>query len=92
MAWPLHARLMADRLVAVFVKDFAWERTPRGHVAKWCPLGQGVVDRSFFAWLRNTGFSGPISQHHEYPGLGAGAEMVAHFKRDLAVLREWLAA
>jgi sugar phosphate isomerase/epimerase len=92
MAWPLHARLMADRLVAVFVKDFAWERAPRGQEAKWCPLGQGVVDRSFFAWLRNTGFSGPISQHHEYPGLGAGAEMVAHFKRDLAVLREWMAA
>jgi sugar phosphate isomerase/epimerase len=92
MAWPLHARLMADRLVAVFVKDFAWERMPGGQVAKWCPLGQGVVDRSFFGWLKDTGFSGPISQHHEYPGLGAGPEMVAHFKRDLAVLREWLAA
>jgi len=92
MAWPLHARLMADRLVAVFVKDFAWERTPGGQVAKWCPLGQGVVDRSFFRWLKGIGFSGPISQHHEYPGLGAGPEMVAHFKRDLAVLREWLAA
>lgn len=91
MAWPLHARLMADRLVAVFVKDFAWDRTARGQTAKWCPLGHGVVDRGFFQWLRGTGFAGPISQHHEYPGLGAGAEMVAHFKRDLAVLREWLA-
>jgi len=92
MAWPLHARLMADRLVAVFVKDFAWERTPSGQTAKWCPLGQGVVDRGFFRWLRGTGFAGPISQHHEYPGLGKGPEMVAHFKRDLAVLRDWLAA
>lgn len=92
MAWPLHARLMADRLVAVFVKDFAWERTPSGQTAKWCPLGQGVVDRGFFKWLRSTGFAGPISQHHEYPALGKGPEMVAHFKRDLAVLREWLAA
>lgn len=91
MAWPLHARLMADRFVAVFVKDFAWERTPKGQVATWCPLGHGVVDRGFFQWLRGTGFAGPISQHHEYPGLGAGPEMVAHFKRDLAVLREWLA-
>ena len=91
MAWPLHARLMADRLVAVFVKDFAWERTASGQTAKWCPLGQGVIDRAFFRWLRGTGFAGPISQHHEYPGLGAGPEMVAHFKRDLAVLREWLA-
>lgn len=92
MAWPLHARLMADRLVAVFVKDFAWERTPKGQTAAWCPLGQGVVDRAFFQWLRGTGFAGPVSQHHEYPGLGKGAEMVAAFKRDLAVLRDWLAA
>lgn len=92
MSWPLHARLMTDRLVAVFVKDFAWERTATGQEARWCPLGEGVVDRGFFRWLRGTGFAGPISQHHEYPGLGEGPEMVAHFKQDLAVLRKWLAA
>lgn len=91
MIWPIHARLMADRMIAVFCKDFAWERTPQGQKVRWCPLGEGVVDKSFFAWLKTTGFSGPICQHHEYAGLGTGAEMVRHLSRDLAVLREWLA-
>ncbi|MFM7208128.1 MAG: sugar phosphate isomerase/epimerase family protein [Planctomycetaceae bacterium] len=92
LAWPLHARLMADRLVAVFCKDFFWERSDGGQKLRWCPLGEGVVQKSFFGWLRTTGFSGPISQHHEYGGLGAGADLVARLRRDLERLREWVAA
>jgi sugar phosphate isomerase/epimerase len=92
LAWPLHARLMADHLVAVFCKDFYWERNDAGQKLRWCPLGEGVVQKSFFDWLKTTGFSGPISQHHEYGGLGTGPEMVAQLKRDLARLREWLEA
>lgn len=92
LAWPLHARLMADHLVAVFCKDFFWERNDAGQKLRWCPLGEGVVQKSFFDWLKTTGFSGPISQHHEYGGLGTGPEMVAQLKRDLARLREWLEA
>jgi sugar phosphate isomerase/epimerase len=92
LAWPLHARLMADHLVAVFCKDFFWERNDAGQKLRWCPLGEGVVQKSFFDWLKTTGFSGPISQHHEYGGLGTGPAMVAQLKRDLARLREWLEA
>lgn len=92
LAWPLHARLMADHLVAVFCKDFFWERTDAGQKLRWCPLGEGVVQKSFFDWLKTTRFSGPISQHHEYGGLGKGPALVAQLKRDLARLREWLAA
>lgn len=92
LAWPLHARLMADRFVAIFCKDFFWEKTTDGQKLRWCPLGEGVVQKSFFDWLKTTGFSGPISQHHEYGGLGTGPEMVAQLKRDLARLREWLEA
>ncbi|MFZ4637610.1 MAG: sugar phosphate isomerase/epimerase family protein [Pirellulales bacterium] len=92
LAWPLHARLMADHLVAVFCKDFYWERNDAGQKLRWCPLGEGVVQKSFFDWLKTTGFSGPISQHHEYGGLGTGPAMVTHLKRDLARLREWLEA
>ncbi len=51
-----------------------------------------MVQKSFFDWLKTTGFSGPISQHHEYGGLGTGPAMVAQLKRDLARLREWLKA
>lgn len=90
LAWPLHARAMADRLVAVFCKDFFWEKTAGGQKLRWCPLGEGVVQKSFFAWLRTTGYDGPISQHHEYEDLGTGPAMVAHFKRDLERLRGWL--
>lgn len=90
LAWPLHARAMADRLVAVFCKDFLWERTAEGQKLRWCPLGEGAVPKAFFDWLKTTGFEGPISQHHEYDGLGTGADMVAHLKRDLDRLREWL--
>jgi sugar phosphate isomerase/epimerase len=90
LAWPLHARAMADRLVAVFCKDFFWEKTAGGQRLRWCPLGEGVVPKAFFDWLKTTGYEGPISQHHEYEGLGTGPTMIAHFKRDLQRLREWL--
>jgi sugar phosphate isomerase/epimerase len=91
LSWPVQARLLADRFVAVFCKDFYWERKPPGQVLRWCPWGEGSVGRSFFSWLRTTGFRGPLCQHHEYE-LGQGPEMVAHFKRDLAALRSSLEA
>ncbi len=50
------------------------------------------MQKLFFDWLKTTGFSGPISQHHECGGLGTGPTMVAQLKRDLAPLREWLEA
>jgi len=90
LAWPLHARLMADRFVAIFCKDFFWEKTDAGQKLRWCPLGEGVVQRSFFDWLKTTSFTGPISQHHEYGSLGTGPAMVAQLKRDLDQLRGWL--
>lgn len=92
LAWPLHARLMANHLVAVFCKDFFWERNDAGQKLRWCPLGEGVVQKSFFDWLKTSGFSGPISQHHEYGGLGKGPALIAALKRDLARLREWIEA
>lgn len=86
LSWPVQARLLADRFVAVFCKDFYWERKQPGQKLAWCPWGEGAVDRSFFSWLRKTSFQGPLCQHHEYE-LGAGPEMVTHFKRDLTALR-----
>jgi len=90
LSWPIQARLLADRFVAVYCKDFFWERTSRGQQVHWCPWGDGVVPRAFLGWLGTTGFKGPLSQHHEYE-LGTAAERLAHFKRDLAALRGWLA-
>jgi sugar phosphate isomerase/epimerase len=90
MAWSTHFRLAEPRLTAVFVKDFRWEKTAKGWRASWCPLGEGMVDRSFFKMLKATKYGGPICQHHEYE-LGDHQQMISYFKKDLATLREWLA-
>jgi hypothetical protein len=50
-----------------------------------------MVNRQFFTALKKTNFQGPITQQFEYP-LGTRNEMIAAMRRDLAVLREWLAA
>lgn len=89
LSWPLEGRLMEPHFVAVFLKDFRWEKTEKGWKPQWCPFGEGAVPRSFLANLKKSAFAGPLCQHHEYAH-GAGAEMIASFKRDLATLREWL--
>ena len=91
MAWPTNFRLAEPRLTAVFVKDFQWQKSAKGWRAEWCPLGDGMVEKRFFKQLKATKYEGPICQHHEYE-LGDKASMTAHFKKDLALLREWLAA
>jgi sugar phosphate isomerase/epimerase len=90
-SWPVQAQLMQPHLTAVFVKDFAWKKGNKGWRAEWCPLGEGAVNKSFFQTLKKSAFNGPISQHHEYP-LGDRAAMTKVMKKDLAVLKEWLAA
>lgn len=90
MAWPTNFRLAEPLLTAVFVKDFYWQKAGNGWRATWCPLGEGMVNRKFFNMLKSTKYSGPICQHHEYE-MGDHPEMIAHFKKDLKVLRDWLA-
>jgi sugar phosphate isomerase/epimerase len=91
LSWPIEARLMQPHWTAVFVKDFVWQRTASGWREQWVMLGEGMVDRAFFGWLKTTTFSGPIVQHHEYDH-GQGEVMVSRMRKDLQVLREWLAA
>ncbi|MGE0759755.1 MAG: sugar phosphate isomerase/epimerase family protein [Pirellulaceae bacterium] len=88
-SWPIDARLMLPHLAAVFVKDFVWRKTPQGWREEWVLLGEGMVDRAYFRWLRESSYSGPISQHHEYDH-GQGASMIAKLQQDLRVLRNWL--
>ena len=91
LSHPIEARLVQRHFTAVFVKDFLWERTDNGWRERWVPLGDGMVERSFFKWLKTTTFAGPISQHHEYDH-GEGRPMIAKMQKDVRVLREWLAA
>ena len=48
-----------------------------------------MVNRGFFTRLPATNYTGPICQHPEYE-LGENDARRAHFKKDLATLREWL--
>jgi sugar phosphate isomerase/epimerase len=89
-AWALHARLMEPQFKAVYVKDFTWQKQSKGWQTGWCPLGEGMVSRSFFDWLMKSSYGGIISQHHEYP-LGPTQERVQAFKKDLVTLKALLA-
>lgn len=91
LSWPIEARLMERQFAAVFVKDFFWQRSDKGWRAQWVPLGDGMVDKTFFKWLKTTSFTGPISQHHEYDH-GEGRPMIAKMQKDLKMLQEWLTA
>lgn len=90
LSWPIQTRLLEPHFAAVFCKDFVWEKTAKGWAPSWCNLGEGMVQKRFFDWLKTTAFRGPISQHHEYRSLGKGPEMVANLKKDLTALRTML--
>ena len=89
LAWPTNLRLVQPLVRAVYVKDFTWQKSGGTWKSVWCPLGEGMVSRSFFATLKNSAFTGPIVQHHEYP-VGSGAEMIKAMRKDLEVLQGWL--
>jgi sugar phosphate isomerase/epimerase len=90
-SWPVQARLLEPFFTVVYVKDFAWTKTPRGSRAEWVALGHGTIHREFFAWLKKSSHAGPISQHHEYPLPADHAGRVALYRADLQVLDQWLA-
>lgn len=91
LSWPIEAKLIAPFYTAVYVKDFLWQKNAKGQWdAAWCNLGDGMVSREFFTELKKSAYTGPISQHHEYD-FGDQPTMTAHFKKDLAVLKTWLA-
>jgi len=90
LSWPIQARLMEPFYTAVYVKDFVWKKESGRWREDWVPLGSGMVNREFIEQLKSSSFDGPICQHHEYE-LGNETEMAEHMRRDLNVLRSWLA-
>lgn len=91
LSWPVEMRLTRSYFTAVFVKDYIWKKTEKGWRNEWCPLGEGMVPPEFFKLLKQSNYDGPISQHHEYE-IGEGRAMIDALKKDLAVLKGWLAA
>jgi sugar phosphate isomerase/epimerase len=90
LSWPIEARLAEPFYTAIIAKDFFWKKWPEGWKDTWCPLGEGMVNRTFFDRLKQTTYQGPICQHHEYD-LGDSEQMTARLQHDLKVLKEWLA-
>jgi sugar phosphate isomerase/epimerase len=92
LSWPTSFALVKDRVGAVIVKDFFWKHTPgRGGAIEWCPIGRGTVSPRFFAMLRSSGFSGPITMQFEYPFENTSLDArVRALRADNAQLRAWL--
>ena len=91
--WRAAFNLAAPRLFMVALKDFRWEKGPKGWRVLNCPMGEGMVDwPRFFGMLAKANFHGPISLHLEYeiPGATPDAEeenTIAATARDLAFIK-----
>lgn len=94
-AWKAATHLVVPRLKMIALKDFYWEKTPKGWLIRDCPMGEGAVD---WAWVGKTigeaQFQGPISLHFEYeiPGATPAEQTkntLAAAVRDLAVARKY---
>lgn len=81
--WNLNLRRVTPRIFMMAIKDYLWEKTPKGWYRRWVPLGEGMVNwTAFFPLLRATSFPGPISLHIEYdPG---GKTLNERYDRSLA--------
>jgi L-ribulose-5-phosphate 3-epimerase len=91
--WKIATNLVMPRLKMVAVKDFFWEKTPKGWMARNCPVGEGMVDWKYFIKaLALGGFQGPISLHMEYEVAGDNSatrekNVLAALQRDLQFLK-----
>ncbi len=87
-SWPIQFNLIKSHLAAVYVKDFKWVD---GKVQNM-PLGKGQVDPQYFAMVKKSGFSGPVSVHVEYLDgkKNDRAALAAAFTRDLATVKTLL--
>lgn len=65
--WRSAFGVVAPRLFMIALKDFYWDKTPKGWRQQNCPLGEGMVDwKRYFRMLADAKFHGPLSLHLEY--------------------------
>jgi L-ribulose-5-phosphate 3-epimerase len=94
-SWKAAAHLVAPRLKMIALKDFYWNKTPKGWVIQNCPMGEGAVDWASMARIVGEArFAGPISLHLEYdiPGSTAAertSRTVAAAVKDLAYTKRF---
>ena len=92
LSWPLEMALIGDHLQCAYFKDVKWIGPGK---AEGVPLGTGQASPDYAKALIKRNFAGPISLHTEYMvGQTKSADFVndsiAAYKRDLAVLKEWM--
>lgn len=89
-AWPLHFAAARPWLDTVYVKEPAWH----DNQLSWGPVGEGAVDKGFYATLLESGFRGPVSVHVEYLGHkdpDRVPEVIEAIRRDVAAVKGYLA-
>jgi L-ribulose-5-phosphate 3-epimerase len=75
VGWKAATRLVAPRLKMIAVKDVFWEKGARGWGLHDCPLGEGMVDWTWYSKaLAEGAFHGPVSVHLEYDIEGSTAD------------------
>ncbi len=98
VGWKAATLLTAPRTKMIAVKDMFWEKGPKGWAVQSCPMGEGMVDWSWFATaLARSAFAGPISVHLEYRIPGTTPEDLRRntmeaAKRDLAFTKRHFTA
>ncbi|MGH9665883.1 MAG: sugar phosphate isomerase/epimerase family protein [Bryobacteraceae bacterium] len=100
--WINSFYITGRHLRGIAVKDCLWEKdAQKGWRAEFVPLGTGMVHfPKFFGMVKQSGFSGPLQIHFEYPlgGANNGARKLTvsqdvvftAMKRDLQRLRGYL--
>jgi sugar phosphate isomerase/epimerase len=85
-AWKAATALVSPRLKMVALKDFFWQKSPKGWIIEDCPLGEGMVDWAAVGTaLSAAKFAGPISLHFEYEIPGATAQERTRRTLDAAI-------
>lgn len=98
VGWKAATLLAAPRMKMVAVKDLFWNKGPKGWAIENCPMGEGMVDWSWFsAALATSSFAGPISVHLEYKIPGTTPDEIRRntmeaATRDLAFTKRHIAA
>lgn len=101
--WIHSARLLLPHTRGVAIKDFKWKQNEKGAwVPGWCALGEGMVNfKQFLPMLKESGFSGPLQLHMEYPEVGTAStgktessvpkdQLLSIMRRDLSRLKDML--
>ncbi len=98
-AWETNFELIAPRIKMSAVKDFCWIKdNDRGWRRYFPALGEGIVEwKSILSKMRESGFTGPFSIHHEYHVAGVDEnakrkQIISDLKKDLAFFRKQMKA